>query len=139
MQVREVMSPDVRLTDPDATLQEAARAMADGDFGLLPVGQGDRLVGTVTDRDICVRAVAAGLAPGQATVRDVMSEGIRYCFDDQDVDEAAESMARNQVRRMPVVDRDKRLVGLVSLGDLTRNGAEVEAGEALSGVSTASL
>jgi CBS domain-containing protein len=136
MQLKDVMTTNVQLTDPTIKLKEAASMMRDGDFGLLPVGSNDRLVGTITDRDIAVRAVAEGKDPNTTTVGDVMSEGIRYCFEDQAVEEAAQLMAKAQIRRLPVLNRDKRLVGIVALGDIaveTRAGGA--AGEALAGVS----
>ena len=136
MQIREVMTSDVRLVDPGTTLKDAAQMMREGDFGLLPIGENDRLVGTITDRDITIRAVASGKDPNSTTVRDAMSEGIFYCFEDQSVDEVADMMGDKQVRRMPVLNRDKRLVGIVALGDLaTERGADDDAGEALSEIS----
>jgi CBS domain-containing protein len=136
MMVREVMTKDVRLVDPSTTLKHAAQLMRDGDFGLLPIGENDRLVGTVTDRDITVRCVAAGKDPGSTTVREAMSEGVVYCFEDQDVDEVAALMGDRQVRRLPVLSREKRMVGIVSLGDLALDDtADDEAGEALSEIS----
>ena len=136
MQIREVMTSDVRLVDLGTTLKDAAQMMREGDFGLLPIGENDRLVGTITDRDISIRAVASGKDPNSTTVRDAMSQGIFYCFEDQSVDEVAAMMGDNQVRRMPVLNRDKRLVGIVALGDLaTERGADDDAGEALSEIS----
>ena len=136
MQIREVMTSDVRLVDPGTTLKDAAQMMREGDFGLLPIGENDRLVGTITDRDIAIRAVASGKDPNSTTVRDAMSQGIFYCFEDQSVDEVAAMMGDKQVRRMPVLNRDKRLVGIVALGDLaTERGADDDAGEALSEIS----
>jgi CBS domain-containing protein len=136
MQIREVMTSDVRLVDPTTTLKDAAQMMREGDFGLLPIGENDRLVGTITDRDITIRAVASGKDPNSTTVRDAMSQGIFYCFEDQSVDEVAAMMGDKQVRRMPVLNRDKRLVGIVALGDLaTEHGADDDAGEALSEIS----
>ena len=136
MMVREVMTKDVRLVDPSTTLKHAAQLMRDGDFGLLPIGDNDRLVGTVTDRDITVRCVAAGKDPGSTTVREAMSEGVVYCFEDQEVDEVAALMGDRQVRRLPVLSREKRMVGIVSLGDLAVDDtADDEAGEALSEIS----
>jgi CBS domain-containing protein len=136
MQIREVMTSDVRLVDPGTTLKDAAQMMREGDFGLLPIGENDRLVGTITDRDIAVRAVASGKDPNSTPVRDAMSQGIFYCFEDQSVDEVAAMMGDKQVRRMPVLNRDKRLVGIVALGDLaTERGADDDAGEALSEIS----
>ena len=136
MQLREIMTTDVQLTDSATTLKDAAALMRDGDFGLLPVGENDRLIGMITDRDITVRAVADGRDPTTTPVREAMSEGIHYCFEDQTAEEAAEVMSKAQIRRLPVLNRDKRLVGIVALGDLaTETGAREPAGEALSGVS----
>jgi CBS domain-containing protein len=136
MQLREIMTTDVQLTDPKMNLRAAAGLMRDGGFGLLPVGENDRLIGTISDRDITIRAVAEGKDPSTTAVREAMSDGIHYCFEDQTVDEAAEVMSRAQIRRLPVLNRDKRLVGIVALGDLaTESRASGSAGEALSGVS----
>ena len=136
MEIREVMTKDVTLADPGMKLNEAAALMRDGDFGLLPVGENDRLIGTITDRDITIRAVAEGKDPNATTVREAMSEGIHYCFDDQTVEEAAELMSEAQIRRLPIVNRDKRLVGIVALADLaTEPKAGEPAGEAVAGVS----
>jgi CBS domain-containing protein len=128
MRVSEAMTRDVRIARPDQSIREAAIVMAEIDAGALPVGEKDRLIGVITDRDIAVRAVAQGKAP-TTMVRDVMSEEVLYCFDDQDLDEVAKNMGNVKVRRLPVVNRDKRLVGILSLGDLVRNeGAKVAAG-----------
>jgi CBS domain-containing protein len=136
MQLKDVMTTKVQLTDPSAKLKEAAISMRDGDFGLLPVGANDRLVGTITDRDITVRAVAEGKDPNTTAVGDVMSEGIHYCFEDQAVEDAARLMSEAQVRRLPVLNRDKRLVGIVALADLAIEArASGPTGEALAGVS----
>ncbi|HLK81388.1 MAG TPA: CBS domain-containing protein [Xanthobacteraceae bacterium] len=120
MQVQEIMHPDVQIAHPDMTIRDAARRMRVDNIGALPVGENDRLIGMVTDRDIVVRVIAEDRPPGDTTVRQVMSEGICYCFEDDDVARAAQVMARHQVRRLPVVDRSKRLVGLVALADLGR-------------------
>jgi CBS domain-containing protein len=136
MQLKDVMTTKVQLTDPTAKLKEAAISMRDGDFGLLPVGANDRLVGTITDRDIAVRAVAEGKDPNTTTVSDVMSEGVHYCFEDQSVEEAAQLMSKIQVRRLPILNRDKRLVGIVALADIaTEARSDRPASEALSGIS----
>lgn len=118
MRISEIMSRDVRIADPNDNLQKAAKILADIDAGALPVGENDRLVGMLTDRDITIRAVAAGKAPQDCTVRDVMTSDVRYVFDDQDVEELSRSLADQKIRRVPVLNRDKRLVGIVSLGDL---------------------
>ncbi|KLK90183.1 inosine-5-monophosphate dehydrogenase [Microvirga vignae] len=134
MRVAEVMTRDVRVARPDQSIQEAARMMADVDAGIMPVGEGDRLVGMITDRDIAVRAVAEGKGP-QTQVREVMSPEVKYCFEDEDTDAVARNMAEIQVRRLPVVNRDKRLVGIVALGDLAVMEGGRAAGEAVSGIS----
>ncbi len=118
MEVREIMSREVRIAHAAETLQEAAEVMADEGVGALPVGDHGRLVGLITERDIVVRAVALGRAPSETPVRDVMSEEVLYCFEDEDVDETARHMDELNIRRMPVLDRDKRLVGVVALADI---------------------
>jgi CBS domain-containing protein len=134
MRISEAMTRDVRLAKPDQTIQEAAKLMAEIDSGALPVTDGDRLIGMITDRDIAIRAVAQGKGP-QASVREVMSPDVKYCFDDEDTDEVAHNMADIQVRRLPVVNRDKRLVGIISLGDLATGEGARPAAEALRGIS----
>lgn len=135
MRVSESMTRNVEIIRPDDSIHEAAALMAELDIGSLPVAQDDRLIGMLTDRDIAIRAVARGLGP-DTLVRAVMSSDVKYCFEDQSIEEVTENMANIQVRRLPVVDRDKHLVGIVSLGDLALEvGAEEEAGKALKGVS----
>jgi len=134
MQIRELMTPDVEVIRPDDTLRTAAKMMADYDVGALPVGENDRLVGMVTDRDITVRAVAQARDPEKTSVRDVMSGRVLYCFEDEATPEVARKMGDWQVRRLPVLNRDKRLVGIVSLGDLAFQDQHAQAGEALRGV-----
>ena len=124
--ISEVMTRDVQVASPDDLLQKAAQLMERNDFGVLPVGENDRLVGMLTDRDITIRAVARGLAPDQCKVREVMSPEVQYVYEDESVEEAARSMSELQVRRLPVISRDKRLVGIVSLGDLAVNENELE-------------
>ncbi len=133
--VRDRMSRDVRLAAPDQTIREAARAMAELGVGALPVADGDRLVGMVTDRDVALRVAAEGRDPAQTKVREVMTPEVRYVFEDEDLHRAADTMAEQQVRRLPVVNRAKRLVGIVSLGDMaTTGGTPRLAGRALGGV-----
>ncbi|HYD72455.1 MAG TPA: CBS domain-containing protein [Candidatus Binatia bacterium] len=134
MKIRDVMTPDVRTVAPTATIREAAQIMAETDVGALPVADNDRLVGMVTDRDIAVRAVAAGRG-ADTPVREAMSPEIKYCFEDDDVDDVCENLADQQLRRLPVVDSEKNLVGIVSLSDLARQGDSDAAGEALEGIS----
>ncbi|SMF73124.1 CBS domain-containing protein [Xaviernesmea oryzae] len=116
MKVSEIMSRDVQIANPQQTIAEIARKMADQEIGFMPVGDGDRLVGFITDRDMVVRGLADGLA-GDAKVREVMTRDVKYCFEDDDVDDVARNMGQVQVRRLPVVNRDKRLTGVISLGD----------------------
>lgn len=118
MKIREIMTEQVEIVGPDTSLRDAARMMRDADIGFLPVGENDRLVGTLTDRDIAIRCVAEGRDPARAVVRDAMSSGIDYVFEDQETAEAAQIMADRQIRRLPVLSREKRLVGVVTLGDL---------------------
>ncbi len=118
--VRDVMSREPKWIRPETTLCEAARTMRDYDIGFLLVGENDRMVGVVTDRDIAVRAVAEGFHPQSDTVRSVMTPGPYYCYDDQSAAQICENMAFIKVRRLPVVNREKRLVGVVSLGDLAQ-------------------
>ena len=134
MKVKEIMSPDVRIASPKDTLQQAARMMEEMDCGCLPVGEDDRLVGMVSDRDITIRAVAQGKAPDRCTVGEVMSNDIKYIYDDETLEDASRNMSEQQVRRLPVLNRKKRLVGIVSLGDLALN-AKDNAGKALKDVS----
>ena len=134
-QLKDVMSRDVMVISPDMTIGEAARKMCDGDFGMMPVGENDRMVGAISDRDIVVRAVAEGKGP-ETKVREVMSEGICWAFDDDTVEHAAKLMSERQVRRLPVVNRDKRLVGIVALGDFAVHSAELKpVAEALAKIS----
>ena len=135
MLVSEVMTREVDLINPDTTLQSVARKMRDRDIGSLPVVENEKLVGMVTDRDIVVNAVAEKADCGSAQAREVMSQKLLYCFDDQSVEEVLKNMGDIQVRRLPVVSRDKRLVGIVSLGDLAKGGPSRKSGEALKEIS----
>jgi len=123
--IAEVMSRDVTSVAPDSTIREAAELMDDLDVGALPVTEGRRLVGMVTDRDITVRATAAGLGPEETSVSEVMTEDICHCFEDQDVEDVMQDMRDIQIRRVPVVSRDDHsLIGIVSLADLADIGAD---------------
>jgi CBS domain-containing protein len=136
MQLKEIMTPGVEVVTPEATIQEAAEKMRHLDIGPLPVCDGDRLVGLLTDRDITVRAVAEGRNPTTTQVRDVMTPEVVYGYDDQDSQDAARLMEQYQIRRLPVLNHDKRLVGMVSLGDLAVHaGGQSLAGEVLEQVS----
>jgi CBS domain-containing protein len=133
MQVSELMSRDVRIASPDDRLQMAAKMMAEIDSGVLPVGENDRLVGMITDRDIAIRAVATGMGP-DTKVREVMSKEVKYCFEDEDLDDVTDKMGELQVRRLPVLNREKRLIGILSLGDVAV-GHAADASQALKGIS----
>ncbi|MCK5749509.1 MAG: CBS domain-containing protein [Oricola sp.] len=136
MKTRDVMTPECRYCAPGDTLASAAQLMASEDFGAVPVAENDQLVGVLTDRDIVVRGVAGGRDVATAKVSEIMSDRVYYCFDDQDVEEVAANMGQMQVRRLPVVNREKQLVGIVSLGDLATQTRRAETtGEALSGIS----
>ena len=137
MKIADVMTKDVHLVRPDQTLRDAAMMMFDDDIGAVPVTDHDRLVGMVTDRDIAIRAVAQGKGP-DTKVREIMTEQVKYCFEDEDLDHVSKNMADIQMRRLPVMNRQKRLVGIVSLGDLAtsnRARAQAQAGRALHGIS----
>lgn len=136
MKVAEMMSRGVHTARPDDTIIGAAKLMAQCDCGALPVEDQDRLVGMITDRDIVVRALAQGRA--DARIADVMSKDIKYCFDDEEVDAVAHNMADIQMRRLPVVDRNKRLVGILSLGDIARTEEWQASASALHGISETS-
>jgi CBS domain-containing protein len=134
MKVGDIMTRDVHLASPSQKLREAAAEMEKYDIGALPVGDNDRLVGMITDRDIAVRGISHGLGP-DAPVRDVMSSEVRYCFEDEDIEDLVQNMADEQIRRLPVLNSTKRLVGIISLGDVAvcqeGHGSEL----ALSGIS----
>ena len=134
MQVKQLMTGAVRLARPSQTISETAQIMADTDSGVVPVAENDRLVGVITDRDIAIRAVARHLSP-DTPVRDVMSREVLYCFEDDDIEQVARNMSQNKVRRLPVLSRDKRLVGIVSLGDLSKRVEAKTAGDALADIS----
>jgi CBS domain-containing protein len=135
MQVKKAMTTDVELASPTQTIREAALLMGKMDCGALPVADKDSLVGMITDRDIAIRAVAAGKGPN-TPVKEIMSAEVLYCFEDQDIEEVARNISDLKVRRLPVMNREKRLVGILSLGDVARstNGAD-PAGDALKAIS----
>jgi CBS domain-containing protein len=136
MQLKEIMTPHVGVIDPEASVQEAAQKMKGLDVGPLPVCTGERLEGMLTDRDITVRAVAEGRDPRITKVQEVMTTEVIYAFEDQDVAEAARLMEQHQIRRVVVLNRDKRLVGIVSLGDVAVHAGNVrQAGQTLERVS----
>jgi CBS domain-containing protein len=134
-QVADVMTRSVRTMSPNDTMQLAAQCMDELNVGVVPVCDGDRLVGMVTDRDIAIRGVAQGRPPESTPLRDVMSTDPLYCYDDAPLEQAVAKMRDQQVRRIPVVDHERHLVGIVSLGDVATTGDVPEAGDALAGIS----
>jgi CBS domain-containing protein len=135
MKVREIMSKDCKVIDPNTTFQEAAKIMRDKDVGCLPVGEHDRLVGIITDRDLVVRSLANAKEVQTGKVKDAMTPKCLYCFEEDTIEEVSENMAQNQVRRLPVLNSSKRLVGIISLGDLCCKGSKETASEALQAIS----
>ena len=135
MRVSDAMTRDVRVASPGQTIRDVAKLMDEIDAGSVPVGENDRLIGMITDRDIAVRAVAEGKGP-DTPVREVMSADVKYCYEDEDLEHVAKNMADIKVRRLPVVSREKRLVGIVSLGDLARkDGGGKNTGKTVRGIS----
>jgi CBS domain-containing protein len=134
MEVGSAMSGEVKVASPNQSIRDAARIMAKIDAGALPVSENGRLEGMITDRDIAVRAVALGMGP-DTPIREIMSEEVRCCFEDDGLDEVAREMAALKIRRMPVLNRLDRLVGILSLGDIARAKTASTAGSALSGIS----
>lgn len=134
MQVQEIMTSNAAVIDPNTTVGDAARKMRADNIGALPIGENDRLIGMVTDRDIAMRAVAEDRASGNVSIREAMSERVYYCFDDDDVQQAAKVMAEHQVHRLPILNREKRLVGILALADLARSDGDAMK-TALAGIS----
>jgi CBS domain-containing protein len=133
--VRDVMARNIKVVGPEDTVEDVAKVMAKADTGVLPVGEEDKLVGMLTDRDIAVRLVAQGKDPAKTKVREVMTAEVKYCFEDEDLDHVAENMAEQRLRRLPVVNRDKRLVGMISVGDLATEAPDPHlAARALGGI-----
>jgi CBS domain-containing protein len=129
MQIKEVMSRNVVLASPRESLSEVAQMMAEKDIGFMPVGDGDKIVGMITDRDMVIRGIAAGKGP-DTPVSEVMTRDVKYCFDDEDIDHVILNMGENQVRRLPVMNRQKRLIGIVTLADAALEHDPVVVGEA---------
>jgi CBS domain-containing protein len=135
MKVKDVMHRGTEWVPPQTSIAEVARKMRDLDIGAIPVGENDRLIGMVTDRDICCRAVANGPAIGKLTARDVMSKGIFYCRDEEELEDALRIMEQRQVRRLPVINGKKRMVGMLSLGDIGDAASHELCGEVTASVS----
>lgn len=135
MQLSDIITRNVETIDPAATVREAAQRMRSMDIGSLPVCDGSHLLGMITDRDITVRAIADGRDPAQTPVRDAMTPSVEYVFEDDDVQRATQIMQDKQIRRLPVVSRDKRLVGIVALADIARTGKDRMSGDTLEDIS----
>ena len=135
MKVKDLMHKGVQWVSPDTPLRMLAQKMLEKDIGAIPVGENDRLIGMVTDRDIAVRAVAEGKDISKLTARDVMSKGIIWCRDNEDVSDAAHTMQSKRVRRLPVIDENKRMVGMLSLGDISQTAPQRVTSEVLKAVS----
>lgn len=135
MKVRNAMHSGVAWVGPETTVQELARLMREQDIGALPIGENDRLIGMVTDRDIVCRCLADGKDPRQATAREIMTKGIVYCRDSEDLGEATRLMESKRIRRLPVIDEERRMVGMLSLGDVSHAGSPQLSGEVLHAVS----
>jgi CBS domain-containing protein len=135
MKVKDVMHRGVEWVDPMTPIAEIARKMRDEDIGAIPIGENDRLVGMVTDRDIVCRGIAGGKECGELTARDVMSKPIVYARCDEDVEDALHIMEKNQIRRLPVIDENKRLAGMLSIGDVSERAGRTLAGEVICSVS----
>jgi CBS domain-containing protein len=135
MKVNQVMHAGVQWVDPDTSVKTLAALMRDHDIGAIPIGENDRLVGMVTDRDIVCRCVAKGLDIATTLARDVMSKGIVFCQDEQELDDAARIMENRNIRRLPVLNKDKRMVGMLSIGDMSHAGSRELTGEVMHAVS----
>jgi CBS domain-containing protein len=135
MRVRELMTDSVKTVSPGTPLQDVARLMRDEDIGSVPVAENDKLVGMVTDRDIVIRGLAEDAGLERRCARDVMSQQVLYCREDQTVEDVLKNMGEQQIRRLPVVDESKRLVGVVSIGDLSTRARATKTGEALKEIS----
>jgi CBS domain-containing protein len=137
MQAKDLMTPDVECVSPDTKIPKVARIMKLMDIGFVPVCDNDRLIGVVTDRDIVLRAVAEDMNIKDSLARDVMTEDLCWCYDDQTADEIAEYMSSHEVRRVVILDRKKRLAGVISIGDLAKRGEQAKAGEAIGDIAEA--
>ena len=128
-QIKDVMSNNFKFMAPDSPVSQVAEQMRDMDCGFMPLAENDKMIGMITDRDITIRAVAEGKNPADVKAREIMTAKTYYCYDDQDVEEVCNNMGEIQVRRLPVVNRDKRLVGIVSMGDLAQSASRPNVGQ----------
>jgi CBS domain-containing protein len=136
MQIKEIMTTDVNVIHGEATLSDAARMMRDLNVGAIPVADGQKISGVLTDRDIVVRSTADGRDPNTVTVREVASTDVAWCYEDEEIEDALGKMKERKIRRLPVVSRENQLVGIVSIGDIAVESSEGMAGEALEEIST---
>ena len=136
MKVRDAMHKGVEWVDPSTPVTRLAQLMREHDIGAIPIGENDRLIGMVTDRDIVCRGLAVGKDLKKLTARDVMTKGIVFCREDEEIDDATRTMELKQVRRLPVINGDKRMVGMLSLGDLSNSCDQELSGEVLQAVSS---
>ena len=128
-QIKDVMTPNFKFMAPDSPIAQVAQQMRDIDSGFMPLAENDKMVGMITDRDIIIRAIAEGKDPANTPAREIMTAKTYYCYDDQDIEEVCNNMGEIQVRRLPVVNRDKRLVGVVSMGDLAQSASRPNIGQ----------
>lgn len=135
MKVEKMMHKGVEWVSPNTSIAALAKKMQQFDIGAIPVGENDRLIGMVTDRDIVIRGVANGKDPSKLTARDVMTKGVTYCRDNEEVDEAVRIMESERIRRLPVIDANKRMVGMISLGDMSHAASKKIAAEVTRAVS----
>lgn len=135
MKVKDAMHKDANWCDPEKPISEVAKLMKDEDIGSVPIGENDRLIGMVTDRDLTIRAVAEGRDPKKTKARDIMSKGIIYCTENQNIEDAVHLMEEKKLRRLPVINDNKRLVGMLSLGDISHAAGQSLSGELLQAVS----
>lgn len=118
MLAKDVMSKKPEFLPPTATLKQAANQMRTHDYGFIPVGENDRLIGAITDRDLAVRGIAEGKDPNKTTVREIMSKGIQFCFEEDNVEKVVQKMEKLQIRRLVVLSKEKKMTGIISLGDI---------------------
>ena len=137
MQAKELMTRSVVCLSPKVSVEEIARKMKSMDVGFMPICSDDRLVGTVTDRDIVLRGIAAGKNTADCTAEDIMTTDVYWCYEDQSAEEVADYMAKREIRRVLIIDRSKRLVGVISIGDLAKGGEPHKAGEAIGTIAEA--
>jgi CBS domain-containing protein len=128
-QIKDIMTPNFKFMAPDSPVSQVAQQMRDMDCGFMPLAENDKMVGMITDRDITIRAIAEGKDPANTPAREIMTAKTYYCYDDQDIEEVCNNMGEIQVRRLPVVNREKRLVGVVSMGDLAQSASRPNIGQ----------